>query len=198
MRIGVLALQGAVSEHGDRLASLGVEVALVRRPAQLADLDGLVLPGGESTTMARLCAQVDLVPALRERIADGLPVLGTCAGLVMLADEVRDGAALQGFDRIGGLPVSVRRNGFGGQLASAELPLHWADGGAGSGVFIRAPRIEEVGPEVEVLARWGDEAVAVRRDRILAASFHPELSSDTRLHELLCELAAESMDRLAG
>lgn len=190
MRIGVLALQGAVSEHADRLASLGAEVRLVRRPDQLADLDGVVLPGGESTTMARLCAQVDLVPALRDRIDDGLPVLGTCAGLVLLAEEVRDGAALEGFDRISRVPISVRRNGFGGQLASAERPLQWADGGRGSGVFIRAPRIEEVGAGIEVLARWGEEPVAVRHGRVLAATFHPELSADDRMHRLLGELVA--------
>lgn len=189
MRIGVLALQGAVSEHADRLTGLGAEVVLVRRPDQLDGLDGVVLPGGESTTMARLCAQVDLVPALRERIDAGLAVLGTCAGLVLLAEEVREAAGLTGFDRIGVLPVTVRRNGFGAQLASAELPLQWADGEPGSGVFIRAPRIESVDPGVEVLARWGEEPVAVRRGRVLAASFHPELSAEVRLHRLLCELA---------
>ncbi|TLP73300.1 pyridoxal 5'-phosphate synthase glutaminase subunit PdxT [Nesterenkonia sphaerica] len=192
-KIGVLALQGAVAEHERALRSSGAEVRKVRRPAELDDLDGLVVPGGESTAMARLAAPVQLMPAIRRRLDEGMAVFGTCAGLILAADTVSDAEALVGFDRIGGLGVVVRRNAYGSQLHSFEDDLEVT--GLDSplpAVFIRAPVIEDVtSPRVEVLAEAGGRPVAVRQGRILAASFHPELTPDFRLHKLFTELSAQ-------
>lgn len=188
MRIGVVALQGAVSEHLDVLAALGARPVKVRRPADLAGLAGIVVPGGESSAMARLGAPSGLYPAIR---ASGLPVLGTCAGLILLADTVLDAGALAGFDTIGGLDARVRRNGFGRQRESFEAIPEPAGGYAGafSGpvAFIRAPRIVSVGPGVEVLARVAGEPVLVRQGRLLAATFHPEITGETAVHSLFLE-----------
>ena len=187
MTVGVLALQGAVREHAAVLRALGREVCLVRRPADLVGLEGLVLPGGESTAIARLARPSGLLTAIRDRMDEGLPVFGTCAGLILLADDVADPAALAGLPTIGGLNVTVRRNAFGAQLASGEAEVALPGQGAPSsmrGVFIRAPRIERVGAGVEVLATRGDEPVAVRQGAVVACTFHPELVPDPTLHRL--------------
>lgn len=203
MSVGILALQGAVREHAAVLESLGRRVRLVRRPEDLVGLEALVLPGGESTAIARLARSVGLLGAIRDLVDDGLPVLGTCAGLILLADEVADPAALAGLPTIGGLNVTVRRNAFGAQLASGEAEVSLvgrtassgeepsgatlssgADGPTMRGVFIRAPRIERVGAGVEVVAARGDEPVAVRQGAVVACTFHPELVPDPTLHRL--------------
>lgn len=195
-QIGVLALQGAVAEHVRALSSAGAEVRTVRRPSELEGLDGLVVPGGESTTMARLAAPVHLMEAIREKLDAGMAIFGTCAGLILLAEEVADAEALAGFERIGGLDVTVRRNGYGSQLDSFtdHLEVTGLDDPLPA-VFIRAPVIEQSGDGVEVLASTdgGDgerRPVAVRQGRILAASFHPELTGDTRLHQVFADMAA--------
>lgn len=195
-RIGVLALQGAVAEHARALRAAGAEVSTVRRPSELEGLDGLIVPGGESTTMARLAAPVRLLESIRERHAEGMAMFGTCAGMILMADQILDAEALTGFERIGGLDVVVRRNGYGGQLESFVGPLQVAglpgeDTTPLEAVFIRAPVIESLGAEVEVIASWQDRPVAVRQGRILAASFHPELTPDHRLHRYFVEITAE-------
>ncbi|EXF25982.1 glutamine amidotransferase [Nesterenkonia sp. AN1] len=195
-RIGVLALQGAVAEHARALRAAGAEVSTVRRPSELEGLDGLIVPGGESTTMARLAAPVRLLESIRERHAEGMAMFGTCAGMILMADQILDAEALTGFERIGGLDVVVRRNGYGGQLESFVGPLQVAglpgdDTSPFEAVFIRAPVIESLGTDVEVIASWQDRPVAVRQGRILAASFHPELTPDHRLHRYFVEITAE-------
>ncbi len=192
--VGVVALQGAVSEHAEVLASLGARVREVRTPEELDGLCALVLPGGESTAMARLAAQVDLFPAVRERVIAGMPVLGTCAGMVLLADHVEDGAALKGFPTIPVIDMTVRRNAYGGQLGSftAALTLSGMGDPYFPAVFIRAPQVIAVGPQVDVVGRTGDDegpVVAVREGNVLATTFHPELTDDTRFHQLLLDLA---------
>jgi pyridoxal 5'-phosphate synthase pdxT subunit len=187
VRIGVLALQGDVREHLQSLTALGVEAIAVRRPSELDSVDGLVLPGGESTTMAKLARTFDLLEPLRARIKDGLPVLGTCAGMILLADRIVDGTADQ--ETIGGLDITVRRNAFGRQVDSFEGALSVAGlDEPVHAVFIRAPWVEEVGPEVEVLATAAGHPVAVRQGHLLATSFHPEVASDARLHRLFLDL----------
>lgn len=185
--IGVLALQGDVREHLATLTGLGVDAISVRRTAELDACDGLVLPGGESTTMAKLARSFGLLEPLRARIGDGMPAFGTCAGMILLADRVVDGA--RGQETIGGLDVTVRRNAFGRQvdsfeedlrLAGLDQPVH--------AVFIRAPWVEETGPAVEVLATAADHPVAVREGRLLATSFHPEVGADGRIHRLFLDL----------
>lgn len=190
--IGVLALQGAVAEHERALQAAGARTVKVRRPSELDGLAGIVVPGGESTAIARLAQPAGLLPAIREHVDHGMAVFGTCAGMILCADDVTDGEALAGFDRIGGLGVQVRRNAYGSQLESftggvdvtgldAPLPA----------VFIRAPIVEEIlSPEVEVLARAADHPVVVRHGRMIAASFHPELTGDYRLHQMFVELAS--------
>lgn len=195
-RIGVLALQGAVAEHARALRAAGAEVSTVRRPAELEGLDGLIVPGGESTTMARLAAPVRLMESIRERHAEGMAMFGTCAGMILMADQILDAEALTGFERIGGLDVVVRRNGYGSQLESFVGPLQVSgipgeDATPLQAVFIRAPVIESLGPEVEVIASWQERPVAVRQGQILAASFHPELTPDHRLHRHFVELSAQ-------
>ena len=187
-RIGVLALQGDVREHLQVLTGLGLEAVAVRRPHELAEVDGLVLPGGESTTMAKLARTFGLLDPLRARVADGLPVLGTCAGMILLADRVEDGAA--GQETVGGLDITVRRNAFGRQVDSFEEDLH-LEGveGVVHAVFIRAPWVEQVGEGVEVLAQVeagpaAGRIVAVRQGPLMATSFHPEMGGDARIHQL--------------
>ncbi|WP_010525224.1 pyridoxal 5'-phosphate synthase glutaminase subunit PdxT [Nesterenkonia sp. F] len=189
-RIGVLALQGAVAEHVRALQAVGVEATTVRRPAELAGLDGLVVPGGESTTMARLAAPVGLLPQIRAAHDDGMALFGTCAGMILMADDVADAEALEGFERIGGLDIVARRNGYGSQLDSftADLDVVGLDSPLPA-VFIRAPIVESAGGEVEVLASAADRPVAVRQGRMMASSFHPELTEDHRLHEVFVQLA---------
>jgi 5'-phosphate synthase pdxT subunit len=187
VQIAVLALQGAFKAHVRRLAELGVDAREVRRPADLDGVDGLVMPGGESTTMSSLLATSGLFDELKPRICDGLAVFGTCAGMILLATEVLDGRPDQ--RTFGAIDVTVRRNGYGRQLDSFESDLT-VDGDADPfhGVFIRAPRVESAGPAVEVLASHEGVPVLVRQGRAMAASFHPELTSDPRLHERFVEL----------
>jgi 5'-phosphate synthase pdxT subunit len=199
--IGVFALQGDVREHVQALQALGADVVAVRREEELDRVDGLVIPGGESTTMIKLADVFGVADAFRRRISEGLPTFGTCAGMIMLADRIVDGA--DGQTTFGGLDVTVRRNAFGRQVDSFEAqvpfttfpdPVH--------AVFIRAPWVEQVGPDVEVLAsvpvvldaatgeddERADRIVAVRQGALLATSFHPEVGDDLRLHRLFLDL----------
>ncbi|MBC9733574.1 pyridoxal 5'-phosphate synthase glutaminase subunit PdxT [Nocardioides marmotae] len=186
--IGVLALQGDVREHVRALTDLGARATTVRRPEELAAVDGLVLPGGESTTMARLLRTFDLLEPLRARVAGGMPAFGTCAGMILLADRVRDGVA--GQESVGGLDVTVRRNAFGRQVDSFETDLDLAGlADPVHAVFIRAPWVEEAGPGVEVLAVAAGHPVAVRQGALLATSFHPEVGGDGRVHRMFVEMA---------
>ncbi|WP_131746442.1 pyridoxal 5'-phosphate synthase glutaminase subunit PdxT [Frankia sp. Cppng1_Ct_nod] len=187
-RVGVLALQGDVREHVRALLAVGAHAVEVRRASDLDGVDGLVLPGGESTTIGRLLRVFDLLEPLRGAIVDGLPVFGSCAGMILLARDVLDGRPDQPL--LGGLDVVVRRNAFGRQVDSfeAELDLAGVAGGPVRAVFIRAPWVEKVGDEVEVLGRVGDRTVAVRQDNVLATAFHPELTGDTRMHELFVDI----------
>ncbi len=183
MKVGVLALQGAFREHREVIDALGPTVVEVRTPGDLTALDALFLPGGESTTMTHLLETSGLREPLTERLRDGLPAFATCAGLILLARRVLDGRPDQvPLDLV---DVTVRRNGYGTQAQSFEaaLDVDGLTGGAFPGVFIRAPVIEDVGPGVEVLARHDDRPVLVRDGAIWAATFHPELSGDLRLHE---------------
>ncbi|WP_425572795.1 pyridoxal 5'-phosphate synthase glutaminase subunit PdxT [Nocardioides panacihumi] len=187
VRIGVLALQGDVREHLRSLTALGADAIAVRRPEELASVDGLVLPGGESTTMAKLARIFDLLEPLRARVKDGMPAFGTCAGMILLADRIVDGAV--GQETIGGLDITVRRNAFGRQVDSFEESLTLAGLDAPvHAVFIRAPWVEEVGPEVEVLATAAGHPVAVRQGHLLATSFHPEVDDDGRIHRLFLDV----------
>jgi len=190
--VGVFALQGNVREHLAMLARVGVEARPVRRPAELAAVDGLVLPGGESTTMDKLARTFEMFEPLQKRIADGMPTFGTCAGMIMLANEITGG--IQGQETLGGLDVTVRRNAFGRQVDSFEANLDFAAFDTPyHAVFIRAPWVERVGREVEVLATVEEgpaagRIVAVRHDQLLATSFHPEMTGDARLHGYFAEL----------
>ena len=181
-RVGVLALQGDVREHVAALTGAGAVAVPVKRPSDLAGLDALVLPGGESTTLGKLLVMFDLLEPLRALIAGGLPAFGTCAGMILLAAEVVDGRPAQ--ELVGGLDITVRRNAFGSQVDSFETDLDVAGVGQVQAVFIRAPWVERVGATVEVLASVGDHPVAVRQGAVMATSFHPELTGDHRLHEL--------------
>ena len=190
-RIGVLALQGDFAEHLDALRSCEVDAVEVRTLAQLQSVDGLIIPGGESTTIARLLIAFELMDPLRERIQHGMPVWGTCAGAILLAQEVPN------LDRppLAAMDMTVERNAFGRQLDSFEAdlevtgldePFH--------AVFIRAPVITRTGPDVEVLARLDDgRVVAARQDSLLATSFHPELTRDARMHALFSEMVERSL-----
>lgn len=187
VRVGVLALQGGVREHADLLAGLGATAVPVRRASDLAGLDALVLPGGESSTIDRLLRLFDLAGPVSDAVASGLPTLGTCAGLVLLARRVLDPAP--GQQSLGLLDVDVRRNAFGAQLESAEVDLATTLGPAHV-AFIRAPRVERVGEGVEVLATWSDAVVAVRQGSVTGLAFHPELTGDTTFHRALLADAA--------
>ncbi|WP_431798606.1 pyridoxal 5'-phosphate synthase glutaminase subunit PdxT [Microbacterium kunmingense] len=182
-RVGILSLQGDVREHGRVLSELGAEVLLVRRPAELAGVDGLVIPGGESTTIDKLARAFGMQEPIRRVIAGGMPVFGTCAGLILLADRLEDGIA--GQQTFGGLDVTVKRNAFGGQVESFETEI--AVGGfAGPPVhatFIRAPAVTEVGPGARALAALDDgRVVAVEQGVLLGIAFHPEVSGELRFH----------------
>jgi 5'-phosphate synthase pdxT subunit len=187
-RVGILALQGDVREHARALTHAGAAAVEVRRPAELGAVDGLVLPGGESTTIGRLLRIFELLEPLRDAVADGFPVYGSCAGMILLARDVLDGRPDQPL--IGGLDVVVRRNAFGRQVDSfeADLDVAGVDGPPVHAVFIRAPWVEKAGDAVTVLARVGEHPVAVRQGHLLATSFHPELTGDTRMHELFVEM----------
>ncbi|MFI8631994.1 pyridoxal 5'-phosphate synthase glutaminase subunit PdxT [Microbacterium sp. NPDC077663] len=185
LRVGVLALQGDVREHTRMLTGLGADVVPIRRPEELARVEGLVLPGGESSVIDKLSRAFGMREPLRAAIADGMPVLGTCAGLILLAERLVDG--IEGQQTLGGLDVTVRRNAFGGQVESfeTELDVPAVGGPPVRATFIRAPIVEEVGPAAEVIASLPDgRLVGVRQDAIIGLSFHPELDSETRFHEL--------------
>ncbi|NUR05687.1 MAG: pyridoxal 5'-phosphate synthase glutaminase subunit PdxT [Nocardioidaceae bacterium] len=194
--IGVLALQGDVREHLAMLGDAGAQTLAVRRPAELARVDGLVMPGGESTTIAKLARTFDLFDPLAERLREGMPAFGTCAGMIMLADRIEGGIA--GQETFGGLDVVVRRNAFGRQVDSFEADLDVTGFAAPfHALFIRAPWVEKVGRDVSVVATVasGDAAgriVAVRQGNLLATSFHPEITGDHRFHELFVELVRDT------
>ena len=193
-RIGVLAVQGAVREHVAAIREVGAEPVEVRLPRDLVDLDGLILPGGESTTMRTLIDAYGLREPIAAMARSGTPMLGTCAGLILLAGRIADGDE----PVFGLLDVEVRRNGYGRQLDSFEADLEVASLGEQPmhGVFIRAPLVTDVGAGVEVLARDPDgRPVAIRQGRVLATAFHPELTDDRRLHRLLADLVAEGAPR---
>ena len=191
--VGVFALQGDVREHLGVLTDLGARAIGVRRVSELEECDGLVIPGGESTTMSKLARTFDLFEPIRQRIKEGLPVFGTCAGMIMLADRVEDGTRDQ--ETLGGLDITVRRNAFGRQVDSFEGDLDFAGlDDPVHAVFIRAPWVEDAGPGVEVLARVeagpaAGRIVAVRQGSLLATSFHPEVDGgDDRIHRLFLDL----------
>ncbi len=190
IRVGVLALQGDTREHLAALREAGAEASIVRRRAELDTVDGLVIPGGESTTMSRLLREFELLEPLRERLAGGMPAYGSCAGMILLASEILDAGApgreavpLQAID------MTVRRNAFGRQVDSFEGDIAF-DGldGPAHAVFIRAPWVERVGPDVRVLARAQDHIVAVRQGAVLATAFHPEMTGDRRVHKMFVDI----------
>jgi 5'-phosphate synthase pdxT subunit len=187
VKVGILALQGAFREHAEACAALGAEVALVKRPDQLAGLDAIFLPGGESTTIDKLLDSSQLRAPLHETLHDGMPAFATCAGLILCARDIVDGRPDQ--TPLGLLDVTVRRNGYGRQRESFEAMLRVRDlpGGPFEGVFIRAPVIDAVGPHVEVRAQHEGVPVLGKQGKIWFASFHPELSGDLRLHERFLE-----------
>ena len=202
--IGVFALQGDVREHLQALTRLGASAAPVKRPEELARVDGLIIPGGESTTMIKLARIFELLEPMRAAIAGGLPTFGTCAGMIMLADRLLDGA--EGQETVGGLDITVRRNAFGRQVDSFESEVDFAGQGPVHAVFIRAPWVEAVGERVDVLARVqdgpgvGEQAVgrivAVQQGHLMATSFHPEVTSgaesDDRIHRHFVNLVNAS------
>ena len=191
-RIGVLAVQGAVSEHEAALADVGARTSRVRDAADLEGLDGLVIPGGESTTFGLVAGESGLLDAVRERVDGGMPVFGTCAGMIMLARGIAGGGAQP---LIGGMDIVVRRNAFGRQVHSFEADLEVSAIGQPPmrGIFIRAPWIEESGPSVEILADHGGHPVAARDATHIVAAFHPELTDDRRLHRLFVDGVREAV-----
>jgi len=194
--IGVLALQGDAREHLRRIESAGATGSPVRREAELATVDGLILPGGESTTIAKLLNRFELMESLRARIRAGLPVYGSCAGMILLADRILNAASDQ--DTVGGMDITVRRNAFGRQVESFEnrVPMPAIGAAPFWAAFIRAPWVEQAGPGVEVLGRVSGGAadgrvVAVRQGALLATSFHPELTDDGRIHAFFVDMVRE-------
>ena len=201
--VGVLALQGDVREHLATLSALGAQAVSVRRPEELAAVDALVVPGGESTTMAKLAARFGLLEPLRAAVAGGLPVYGSCAGMIMLADRLLDAPPDQ--VTVGGLDVTVRRNAFGRQVDSFEsqVRIDGVEGGPVHAVFIRAPWVEQAGEGVQVLGRVVGGAadgriVAVRQGDLVATSFHPELTGDRRVHALFVDIVRRHLAERAG
>ncbi len=199
--VGVLALQGDVREHQRALAECGLRSTLVRRVEELAEVDALILPGGESTTMSRLLVAFDLIEPLKVRLRDGMPAYGSCAGMILLSKVILDGRSDQ--QQLDALDTVVRRNAFGRQVESFEADLDFAgvSGDPVRAVFIRAPWVEQAGSGVEVLARVPDvpfagsaagRIVAVRQGWVLATAFHPELTGDRRIHRLFCEMVRQS------
>ena len=200
--VGVLALQGDVPEHLRALEAAGARPAAVRRPEELDRVDGLVIPGGESTTLWRLSVAFDVLEPLRKLIGEGLPAFGSCAGMIMLADRLADG--VEGQQTYGGIDMTVRRNAFGRQVDSFErdITLSGADRGADRGetedsfraVFIRAPWVEQTGPGVAILGTdvGTGRIVAVRQGQLLATAFHPELTPDRRIHQLFVDIVKDN------
>ena len=199
VHIGVLALQGDVREHVRALESSGASAAPIRRPSEVDGVDALVIPGGESTTMSNLAVSFGMLDPIRKRIAGGMPVYGSCAGMIMLAGTVLDGRPDQ--ETFGGIDMTVRRNAFGRQVDSFEAPVA-IEGIAGDdfhAVFIRAPWVEDVGPEVRALGRVTSGAaagriVAVRQGNLLATAFHPELTGDLRVHRYFVAMVRQAAD----
>lgn len=199
-RIGVLAIQGDVREHANHLTASGAEVVLVKTPEALEQVDGLVIPGGESTTMSILAVKNGLFAPLRALRSQGLPMYGSCAGLIMLADTIAEGRGDQ--ESIGGLDIVARRNAFGRQVDSFEIDLNIPAVGDEPfhAVFIRAPLVESIGPDVEVLSaipagsigNEADRIVAVRQGNLVATSFHPEITPDLRFHQLFVDIVRAS------
>jgi len=192
MKVGVLALQGDVREHIRSLGDCGVTATSVRRPEEIASIDALVIPGGESTTISKLARSFDLFDVIKDRIRNGMPTYGSCAGMILLANKVED--AIDGQESFGGINMVVRRNAFGRQVDSFETDLKFKGITEPKvrAVFIRAPWVESVGSEVEVLAEITDSfgvnhPVAVRQANLLATSFHPELTGDNRVHRFFVE-----------
>jgi 5'-phosphate synthase pdxT subunit len=193
--VGVLALQGDVPEHLRALEAAGARPAPVRRPEELDRLDGLVIPGGESTTLWRLSVAFDVLEPLRKLIGDGLPTFGSCAGMIMLADRLADG--VEGQQTYGGIDMTVRRNAFGRQIDSFEHDITLAGGvteGPFRAVFIRAPWVEQTGPGVSILGTdlGTGRIVAVRQGNLLATAFHPELTQDRRIHQLFVDIVKDN------
>jgi 5'-phosphate synthase pdxT subunit len=184
--IGVLAIQGDVREHLRSLAACGAPARPVRRPEELAGVDALVIPGGESTTISKLAVEFGLLEPIRDRIKTGMPGYGSCAGMIMLADRVLDGRPDQ--HSFGGIDMTVRRNAFGRQVDSFEATTRIEGVGQLRTVFIRAPWVERVGPGVAVLGRAAGRIVAVRQGNLLATAFHPELTGDLRMHQHFVDL----------
>lgn len=188
MKVGVLGLQGDVREHLTALGSAGSTATIVKRPDELASVDALVLPGGESTTIGKLLDRFELLQPLRERVRSGMPLYGTCAGMILMATDIvgREDAP----HRLGVMDMAVRRNAYGRQVDSFEADL--TVGGLDEpfrAVFIRAPAVERVGDDVEVLASCDDQPVLVRQGHMMASSFHPEMTGDPRIHELFVAMA---------
>lgn len=185
--VGVLALQGAFQRHIDAIEACGVTARAIKLPEELVGIDALILPGGESTAMSLLLGANDLTEPLQALIANGLPVFGTCAGMILMAEKVLDGRPDQ--VQLAEIPITVRRNGYGRQIASfeADLPIE-GDSDPYRAVFIRAPKVEVVGEEVEVLASVDGDPVLIRCGNVLASAFHPELTDDLRLHRLFLEM----------
>ena len=190
MKVGVLALQGDVREHIAALLSCGVEAVAVRRVHEIENIEALVLPGGESTTIAQLAEVFGIFDLIKNKIQSGLPVYGSCAGMILLADQILD--AKEGQKSFGGLDITVRRNAFGRQVDSFESDIAFNDGSAEliRAVFIRAPWVEKVGGSVQVLASIDSHPVAVRSETALATSFHPEITGDNRIHRYFIEQVA--------
>jgi 5'-phosphate synthase pdxT subunit len=191
-RVGVLALQGDVREHLAALESAGADGVPVRRASELKALDGIVIPGGESTTIGRLLDVFGLLQPLRDAVRDGLPTFGSCAGMILLATEILDGRDDQ--PSLGGLDITVRRNAFGRQVDSfeTEIDVDGVAGGPVHAVFIRAPIVERAGENVQVLAEVAGRSVAVRDSRRLATAFHPELSGDARMHAMFVKMVKDA------
>ena len=189
MKIGVLALQGDVREHIQSLSDCGVDARAVKTKSEIEEISALVIPGGESTTIAKLARSFDLFDLIKSRIKSGMPTYGSCAGMILLSERVLDAAI--GQETFGGLDITVRRNAFGRQVDSFETDLEFAGitNPPVRAVFIRAPWVESVGESVEILATF-DHAVAVRQGALLATSFHPELTGDNRIHRYFIESVA--------
>lgn len=187
MKIGVLALQGDVAEHIASLGDCGVIASGVRSKQEIQSIDALVIPGGESTTIAKLAKAFGVFDLIKSRIASGMPTYGSCAGMILIADQILDGGADQ--EGFGGIDAQVRRNAFGSQVDSFETDLSFAgiSGAAFRAVFIRAPWVESVGTQVEVLASFNGHPVAIRQGHLLATSFHPELTGDNRIHRFFVD-----------
>lgn len=185
MRVGVLALQGDFREHIAALSAIGVDAVAVKTESEINSVDALVLPGGESTTIAKLARIFGVFDLIKSKISSGLPVYGSCAGLILLSNKILDG--VEGQETFGGLDITSRRNAFGRQVDSFEGEIEFSGIGKLNGVFIRAPWVEEVGSSVTVLATSHGHPVAVKQGNILATSFHPELTTDYAVHRYFVE-----------